>query len=284
MNYILIWLLSVAFCKAQLHNTPPVLVVVPRRWDIAIDTQVGQVVARVKVNDREGDVVSFKIEPSGQQIGLLSLKDASAFFTIHNRNNEGIVRLSQPLTKEFNVKDQLTLSITAMDNVSKVTSRAEVYIVVDESHSPLPVLNEREPYIPAPTAGLYPTLTGGSSPSNISSSSPRTKDSSEQSTDKPPMTPEEMTQVKTTVIVMVVVPILIVFPAAGVILYVYRHKINRARKKCCSCILRSSSDKDGAKVEDANGEFSHELQIKASENVYVVDGSNWVKARIQIQN
>ena len=53
-------------------------------------------------------------------------------------------------------------------------------------------------------------------------------------------------------------------------------RINQARKKCCAPFSLSSADKDGAKVEDANGEFSHEMQIKASGNEYTVDNSNWV--------
>ena len=39
------------------------------------------------------------------------------------------------------------------------------------------------------------------------------------------------------------------------------------------------ADKDGAKVEDANGEFSHEMQIKAAGNEYTVDNSNWVSCQ-----
>ena len=75
--------------------------------------------------------------------------------------------------------------------------------------------------------------------------------------------------------IAILVPILIVFPAAGFLLYYQRDRINKARKKCCACILHSNADKDGAKVEDANGEFSHEMQIK-SENEYDVTSSDWV--------
>ena len=63
---------------------------------------------------------------------------------------------------------------------------------------------------------------------------------------------------------------------SGFLLYYKRDRINQARKKCCAPFSLSSADKDGAKVEDANGEFSHEMQIKASGNEYTVDNSNWV--------
>ena len=71
-----------------------------------------------------------------------------------------------------------------------------------------------------------------------------------------------------------IVPFVILTPATSFLLYMYRDKINQSRKKCCAPF--SKTDKDGAKVEDANGEFSHEMQIKASGNEYTVDSSNWV--------
>ena len=71
--------------------------------------------------------------------------------------------------------------------------------------------------------------------------------------------------------------------------YVKRVQINKARRRYCSCVL--NADKDGAKVEDANGEFSHELQMKAEQNVYDnrgmntdwVDGKKWEIPRNQIR-
>ena len=76
-------------------------------------------------------------------------------------------------------------------------------------------------------------------------------------------------------------PIFVICPALGVGIFLMRHKIYKARKKCCSCVS-SNGDKDGAKVEDANGEFSHELQIKMSSsgqpnaNAYDISTSDWV--------
>ena len=73
-------------------------------------------------------------------------------------------------------------------------------------------------------------------------------------------------------------PILVVGPALGVTLYVYRDRLNKARKKCCACLSRSIEDAEGGKVENANNEFSHELQHKVSENVYSGSANtDWVK-------
>ncbi len=77
----------------------------------------------------------------------------------------------------------------------------------------------------------------------------------------------------TNVYVLILVPLFVVGPALLVGIYLMRHKINAARKQlnCCSN-CRSNSDKDGAKVENANGEFSHELQIKESNNYDIESG------------
>lgn len=284
-----LWSLSLVLCaavsvrvsSAQL-NSPPVLRVVPRRWNIAEDTPVGTVVARVKVTDHDGDEVMFAIEQSSASLQGLSFHDGSPYFVIQKRNNEGLVRLSKPLSESFQAGDKLTLSITGMDNVSKITSRSEVYIIVDEkSHeengfnqfegfSP-PVLNPRPPL--PPSVMMMNPAESSSTSSSATLSNINTKDF---------MTPEEISAYASTKIyVIILVPTLVVVPALSFILYLKRHKINQARKKCCACILPSSTDKDGAKVEDANGEFSHEMQIKSSgENEYTVAGSDWVSHKL----
>ena len=88
------------------------------------------------------------------------------------------------------------------------------------------------------------------------------------------MTPKESAQQKTTMYAIIVVILFVIIIPVSVIAYVKRHKIYKARKRYCSCVL--NADKDGAKVEDANGEFSHELQIKAEQNVYDNRGMNTV--------
>jgi len=88
--------------------------------------------------------------------------------------------------------------------------------------------------------------------------------------------------------IIVVILFVIIIPVI-VIAYFKRHQLYKARKRYCSCVL--NADKDGAKVEDANGEFSHELQIKAEQNVYDnrgmstdwVDGKKWEIPRNQIR-
>lgn len=273
-----LWSLSLALAvisrlSLAQHNTPPVLVVVPRRWNIAVDTPVGTVVARVKVTDHDGDEVMFNIEQSGAALQGLSFHDGSPYFLIQKRNNEGIVRLAKPLTESFEPGDQLTLSITGMDNVSKITSRSEVFIIVDEkSHDDPSGFNQFDGFFSPPVLNQRPLIPTAQAESSTTS----------KTTTKDFMTPEEISTAQyasTKIYVIILVPTFIVVPALSVILYVKRHKINKARKKCCACILPSNADKDGAKVEDANGEFSHEMQIKSSgENEYTVAGSDWVRA------
>merc|ERR1719266_2163988 len=75
------------------------------------------------------------------------------------------------------------------------------------------------------------------------------------------------------VLIAVFVPFVVLTPATLFAIWYKREDLNQARRKCC--VPFSSADKDGAKVEDANGEFSHEMQIKASGNEYTVNSSDW---------
>ena len=195
------------------------------------------------------------------------------------------------MKNDFKPGDRLTLAVIGIDKVSQIPAKAEIFIVVeDESHGegfnipnnggfggfPPPILNPR------------PTL-----PPEESVTTTDTKDKD----DKVHMTPEEINQAKyvflegdilsselkpfflffsSTVYVMIVVPVLVVMAPIGALLYWKREKVYKARKKCCSFCLRSAADKDGAKVEDANGEFSHEMQIKSTDNAYVESAPDWV--------
>merc|ERR1739844_509075 len=254
--------------EPQFSNSPPILKIVPRQWELAIDLPVGSIVGRVKVSDVDGDQVDFEIQPSRSVHGL-NLKDGSPYFTIQRAaNGDGIVKIKKCLIDDFKVKDQLSLKIHGKDSgPNGITSSAEAYIIIHEAHhspvtcSPGPkiaspiILNSREsnrndsiPWAPRP----LPVVTTTAKPE-------KTKDTTMKDT--------------TWVLIAVFVPFVVLTPATLFAIWYKREDLNQARKKCCAPF--SGADKDGAKVEDANGEFSHEMQIKAAGNEYTVDNSNW---------
>ena len=55
--------------------------------------------------------------------------------------------------------------------------------------------------------------------------------------------------------VLTLVPIFVVCPALAFILWLTRHRIARWLPCCKKAAAAALADKDGAKVEDANGEF-----------------------------
>jgi len=243
------------------HNSPPVLRLVPRQWHVPVNSRVGTSVGRIKVSDQNGDQVDFEIESSRLVPGLPHLKDGAPYFSIQRTSKgDGIVKIKKPLVDDFKVGDQLTVKILAKD--SQITTSAEAFIIIEEHE--LPIINTREPPIPQPEP---PSIPIPAPRPDVSTTKPEiTKDTT--------MTPEQITQ-QNWVLIAVLIPFVLLTPLSGFLLYYKRDRINQARKKCCAPFSLSSADKDGAKVEDANGEFSHEMQIKASGNEYTVDNSNW---------
>jgi len=264
MTTFRIVLISLTFLsKCCWTQHPPVLNVIGgRKLHVAIDSPVGFTVARVSVNDIHNDQVDYKIVPPRSIIHGLNLKDGSDYFTVERSSNGfGKVKIKKRLSDDFQVKDQLTVSVTGAIN-DGITVRTELHIIIEphdnENHVLLPVLNPREdsskPHRPPVVA---PVVSSTPKPD-------QTKDTT--------MTTEQIAQ-QNLIIIGIFVPLVLLTPAVGYLLYYKRAEINLARRKCC--VPFSSADKDGAKVEDANGEFSHEMQIKASGNEYTVNSSDW---------
>lgn len=275
----LVWAFCAIQSNGQFHNSPPVLVVVPRRWQIPIDSRLGSVIARVKVNDQEGDTVEFAIESSSA--GFQSFRDASGYFTIAKRGNEGIVRLARSLMDDFKPGDKLTLSITGRNGLSPITSRTEVFVVLEEAIHDHPLFDNHN----HTSTELPPPIFKPVKPKNTTPPSPGSQTETEaiEADYDDGMTDEERAAANSKKYVLTLVPIFVVCPALAVGLWFLRHKIIRAQRRYCSC--GAGSDKDGAKIEDANGEFSHELQLKGGSssgnngNLYEVnraDSSDWV--------
>lgn len=66
--------------------------------------------------------------------------------------------------------------------------------------------------------------------------------------------------------VITLVPIFIIGPALAVGVYLMRHKIRHCRTYLC-CGTSKNPDKDDMRIEEANGEFSHEMHFNLeSEN------------------
>ena len=61
--------------------------------------------------------------------------------------------------------------------------------------------------------------------------------------------------------VLTLVPIFVVCPALAFILWLTRHRIARWLPCCKKAAAAALADKDGAKVEDANGEFFQVFSI-----------------------
>ena len=65
--------------------------------------------------------------------------------------------------------------------------------------------------------------------------------------------------------IMTLVPLFIVLPLIAAAAWFFRHKIKDAMRRCRGRVARarhsiSSGGKDDAKIESANGEFSHEMR------------------------
>ena len=243
--------------------------------------KVGHVSANVRVSDHDGDEVTFNIEKSASPFP--GFKDASAYFIIIKQSNTAaVVKLAKSIEDVFAPGDQLTLSITAKDG--RLTTRSEVFLTIDEKQHLDPIPDSFNP--------LLPHLNNRERiPEDTNPGVTTTKD--ELQIEVTEMTPKESAQAMTTMwSVIVAITLLIIIPS-GIVIYWKRHQIYKARNRCCSCVFHA--DKDGAKVEDANGEFSHELQIKATagndygnmsglaSTDWVKDGKKWEIPRNQIR-
>ena len=242
---------------------------------------MGHVSANVRVSDHDGDEVTFNIEKSASPFP--GFKDASAYFIIIKQSNTAaVVKLAKSIEDVFAPGDQLTLSITAKDG--RLTTRSEVFLTIDEKQHLDPIPDSFNP--------LLPHLNNRERiPEDTNPGVTTTKD--ELQIEVTEMTPKESAQAMTTMwSVIVAITLLIIIPS-GIVIYWKRHQIYKARNRCCSCVFHA--DKDGAKVEDANGEFSHELQIKATagndygnmsglaSTDWVKDGKKWEIPRNQIR-
>jgi len=246
-------------------NSPPVLRLDSRKWHIPINARIGFPIGRVKVTEQDGDDYKFKIE-SGKFVPGLGLKDGAPYFMIQkDSNGDGVVKIKKSLMNDFKVNDHMSLKILVTD--SEITTSVEAYITIGEQDvfHELPIINNREPPIPSPDSPQIP----------IPAPRPGVTTPKPEITKDTTMTPEQLKE-QNWVLIAVLIPFVLLTPLSGFLLYYKRDRIiKEARKKCCAPFSLSSADKDGAKVEDANGEFSHEMQIKASGNEYTVDNSNW---------
>ena len=236
-------------------------------WVITL--QVGHRVASVRVTDHSGGDVTFQIQPSASPFP--GYKDGSPYFIIIKQSNKAaVIKLATPINGILKPGDPLTLSVTAAN--AKLTTRVEIFLTIEEKQHQDDLL----PDIPDSFNPLLPHLNNRES---IPEEPTTTKDDLQIEVTE--MTPKESAQAKSSMWAIIVAIILIILLPMGIVAYWKRHKIYKARNQCCSCVFHA--DKDGAKVEDANGEFSHELQIKATGNDYGLSGSagntDWVDGK-----
>ena len=128
--------LNVVSGFGQSFNTPPVLVVSPNQWKLPVDLKVGSEVARVRVTDHENDEVTLSVQKAtghffgGPQPAFG--EDGSKYFKVSKRGREGVVTLSRSLKGKFKPGSKLTLAITGKDQVTSITARTEVYVIVED--------------------------------------------------------------------------------------------------------------------------------------------------------
>lgn len=250
---------------AQNFNSPPILIPEPRTWNIHIDEPIGSKVATIEVKDHDDDEIEFGLEP-GRPIPGLSQKDGSEYFVVVKSGGAGIVKLNKSLS-DLKVGD--TLSVSVVGNDGSITSRIDIHVTIKD-----PIHGGEPPVIPSSTSTNAPPTSETTTttveaqpitnPTSMPTNAPAKQEENIQNSTPANSNDDEDDGYHMYVITLV--PIFIIGPALAVGVYLMRHKIRHCRTYLC-CGTSKNPDKDDMRIEEANGEFSHEMHFNLeSEN------------------
>lgn len=203
--------------------------------------------------------IRLSIQPSSLRSPLF--EDGSSYFRVTTKKNgKAVIKLAKSL-KNFEPGAQLTLQVVAKPkSPNGITTRRDIHVDVEE---PLGLSEEDDAPIVFTESPSKPDTYNTDREGGIKTN--QTKDKTDVTdSDSPPvsMSPQEQAAETSKKYVLTLVPIFVVCPALAFILWLTRHRIARWLPCCKKAAAAALADKDGAKVEDANGEFfqsAHEL-------------------------
>jgi len=143
-----VWTLWIVVCflglqqvGGQTRNTPPSLYIAERKWEIPVNEKVGNLVARVRAQDEDGDKITYSIAES-------KFQDGSHLFFINNTT--GVVYLAAQLNESM-VDQQFYITVKANDGSIDVSMEVWIEIVPaldNTSGSVQPASRNSKPQLP----------------------------------------------------------------------------------------------------------------------------------------
>jgi len=204
------------------QNTPIIIRVESRQWNIPLDDRVGSRITRIHIKDPDTHPDNITVSLGKVSTNYGPFHDASGFFELYpitsGRGDKKFdVILKKPLLGSFEAGDQFNLAINAHDG--DIGSSAEVYGRIEEARDPS---LHPDDLTTSSTSRRPTTTTITSTTTTISSNIVNTTIS-----DLP--SPDTQTTVN-IVVIWVVVPIF-ALGMVGVLLFCCRHKLRNCTKK-----------------------------------------------------
>lgn len=260
--------LMVSLLGTSSQNTPILIRVDNRQWNIPLDDRVGTRITRVYIKDPDthADNITASLGKVASNWG--PFHDASSFFELYRLNDSRgeltfDVILKKPLLGQFKAGDQFNLVIQAFDGV--ISSKTEIYGRIEEARNPALTQDDLTTKATSPRAIPERTTSSSSTPVSETTSSVNTTTSDAT----------EVASMQTTVTV-IVLPIILISFLLSIFSYCCRAQLKKLCKSCTNKIKTPEPGKrDIDNVLSTETEFTEIPNSRKTSSVsaYLGDGT-----------